>query len=624
VVAPLADVVRTRGAGAAHGLGPVLSYAGCGVVLLGAALGALGMVGKARGWSFVTWTVGTAVVGAASVAHAYALVVGGSAASWLEAVGPVGVTLVVVGATQAAAVPPLALPRERSMAVAAVSSACCVAVLAAGPTWSQAPLPSALALAALLGCGVRLGLVFLQLRELAAIREQALTDELTGAANRRAFHAELDAVLGEDAGGDVGGHAGTDAGGDVASAPPAGGVCVGLVDLDHFKEVNDTYGHAVGDELLRAVVSRFRAALQELRTPHLFARLGGDEFAVVLHEVTTPEAALACGEALQESLLEPVALDGVVLHAQASIGMALAPDHGRDRGGILFAADVAMYASKTSGEPVCIYSPSEDGDRRGGLEVAEDLFAALERGELTVEYQPITTVAGDLAGAEALVRWDHPMRGRLSPTEFLAVAEKHRLTADILRRVLDVALHDLRRWRAAGSGLRVSVNVTASDLSDEGLVGVVAETLRRHDVPAGALTIEVTEAAMMRSAERARAVMAALADLGVQLAVDAYGTGYSGLAYLLNLPVSEIKLDGAFAASLADDPRAVAIVRSAVELAHALGLRMVAEGVEDEASLAVLADLGCDLVQGWHVGRPVPGSVVDTLLPHRVPDQLSA
>ncbi len=352
VVVPLVEAVRDLATPAALVL-PVLGYAVSGVVVAAASLGALGILGTARGWPFVMWTVGTTVVGAAAVAHAYGVLMQPAALRpWLEAIGPIGVTMVVVGVTHAAVPPRRAQPRERSLAVVAVSSVASVAVLAAGPTWSDHPYPTALSLCALVACGLRLSIAFLQLRELAAMREQALTDELTGAANRRALYAELDRVFVPDIDGATGARA-------------ERGFALGLIDLDHFKEVNDSYGHAAGDELLRAVVHRFARALDRLETPHLFARLGGDEFAVLLHEVDTREAAMLCGEALQESLVEPVVLDEVALHLHASIGMALAPGHARNRSDILYAADAAMYASKTSGEPVCLSSPEDVSGRAG-------------------------------------------------------------------------------------------------------------------------------------------------------------------------------------------------------------------------------------------------------------------
>jgi EAL domain-containing protein (putative c-di-GMP-specific phosphodiesterase class I) len=254
------------------------------------------------------------------------------------------------------------------------------------------------------------------------------------------------------------------------------------------------------------------------------------------------------------------------------------------------------------------------GDRRKRLVVAEDLYTALERHELTVEYQPILTVEGTLVGTEALVRWDHPTRGRLSPAEFLEAAERYKLTPAIAERVLDVALGDLARWRRGGADLTMSVNVSASDLRDEGLVQIVASALLIHDVPPAVLTIEITETAMMRNPEQAQQVMKALADLGVRLAVDDYGTGYSSLEYLLKLPIHEIKLDRAFCSNIVTELRATAIVRSTVDLTHALGLRMVAEGVENAGTLFVLRELGCDMVQGWLLGRPMPAQAFEVLL----------
>jgi diguanylate cyclase (GGDEF)-like protein len=497
------------------------------------------------------------------------------------------------------------VPGARSLIVVAVAAVSSVVVLAAAPAWSVNSLPSVLALVTLTVCAIRLMLVFLQLREMAAIREQALTDELTGAANRRALYAAVDRRFATE---EAAPHAAP------VDAALGTGFALALIDLDHFKEVNDSFGHAAGDDLLREVVDRFSRALDQLQTPHLLARLGGDEFAVLLHEVGSREAAMACGTALDESLNEPVVLDDVVLHVRASIGIALAPEHAETRGDMLFAADAAMYAAKTSAEPVSFYSPSAVGDRRTRLEVAEDLYSALERGELTVEYQPIMSADRTLVGAEALVRWDHPERGRLSPAEFLDIAERYRLTPSIAARVLDVALADLRCWRAGGTIMRLSVNVSASDLRDESLVDIVASALLKHGVPPSVLTVEITETAMMRDPTMAQAVMQSLDELGVQLAVDDYGTGYSSLEYLLKLPINEIKLDRAFSAHLVDEIRSVAIVRSTVDLTHALGLRMVAEGVEDEQTLAILNDLGCDLVQGWHLGRPMPAAAFSDFL----------
>jgi diguanylate cyclase len=585
-----------------------LAYPLCDVVLVAACLGALGIVGVHNGRHFAMWAVAMAAFGAADIMHAYGVTFDVyQLGTPLDALWAFGVALLAVGAATLKPSERHEVPGARSLAVVAFASVSAVVVLAAAPGWDSHPAPSLLGLVTLGACGVRFVLAFLQLRELAAVREQAMTDELTGCANRRALYGALDDLF----------RPGLE---DPAYWARGNSFALALIDLDHFKEVNDSYGHAAGDELLKAVVSRFTQALEELQTPHLFARLGGDEFAVILPEAGSRNAAMACGSALQESLIEPVLLDDVLLHAQASIGIATAPLHAQDRGDMLFAADAAMYQAKTSGEMVCFHSPATAGDRRKRLEVAEDLFAALEREELTVDYQPVLAANGRLVGAEALVRWDHPTRGRLLPGEFLEAAERYRLTPAIAERVLDVALTDLARWRTLGTALTVSVNVSASDLRDEGLVKIVASALLKRDVPPEALTIEITETAMMSDPELAQRVMQALHDLGVRLSVDDYGTGYSSLEYLLKLPINEIKLDRAFSKDLSRELRATAIVRSTVDLTHALGLRMVAEGVEDEETLLILRELSCDLIQGWYLGRPMSAAAFEELIPVRLPD----
>ncbi len=584
-----------------------LAYPVGDVLLVAAALGALGLVGLRQGRGFLLWAVGMMVFGVADIVYAYRLAFGHFVVGTpLDGLWLLGLGLMTAGTIAPRGATLRRRPGPGSMGVVGLSAAVAMAVLAVAPPLDLDPVPSMLALIAVATAGIRLVLVVRQLRELADVRQQARTDELTGAANRRALYSALDRGLTPVRPVD---------GGSEAVAPFG----LALVDLDHFKEVNDSFGHAAGDDLLRAVVARFTQALDDVAVPFLLARLGGDEFAVLLRGTASRNAAMACGTALQESLREPVVLDGVVLHVQASIGIALAPDHAVTRGDILFAADAAMYAAKTTGERVSFYSPTAVGDRRKRLEIAEDLYAALERGELTVDYQPIVAAGGGLVGAEALVRWDHPTRGRLSPAEFLDIAERYRLTSGIARRVLDVALTDLRRWRDAGHHPRISVNVSASDLRDEQLVDIVASALLTHEVPPSVLTIEVTETAMMSDPAMAHRVMRALAEVGVRLAVDDYGTGYSSLEYLLKLPIDEIKLDRAFSVDLVDELRSVAIVRSTVDLTHALGLRMVAEGVEDERTLTILQDLGCDLVQGWHLGRPMPADRFGTLLAAQPP-----
>jgi diguanylate cyclase len=580
-----------------------LAFVFADVLLITTSLGGLAVVGLAQGRNFAVWALGMMVFAVGDITYAYLLSADSyQVGTWVDGFWALGLSLIAVGATMQASAPTRHVPAVQSLAVVTLGSLAAVAVLVVAPDWHVDAVPSILALGALAAGGARLALAFLQLRELAVVREQALTDELTGVGNRRALYLRLDELLAGSAADD--------------GLEPARRFTLALVDLDRFKEVNDSLGHAVGDELLQTVVLRFSAALDHLGVPHLMTRLGGDEFAVVLDEVTTAERAMRVGNAVRASLTDPIELGPAVLHVRASIGLAMAPEHGETRSDLLFAADAAMYAAKISGEPVCLHSPDGVGDRRSRLAVAEELYTALERRELTVAYQPVLTPGGRLVAAEALVRWDHPERGRLDPGDFLDVAERYRLTQVIAERVLDVTLSDLARWRCRDARLTASVNVSASDLRDETIVDIVAKALLAHRIPPAALTIEITETAMMRDPEMAHTVMRALADLGVELSVDDYGTGYSSLEYLLRLPVNEIKLDRAFSANLVDEPRSVAIVRSTVDLTHALGLRMVAEGVEDEPTLRILDRLGCDRVQGWHVGRPMPANAFETLIGH--------
>ena len=357
-------------------------------VLVAAALGALALVSVQHGRQFGLWALGLLVLTVAHTLQGHRLAVGdaggvgavtGDAATALLVVP--ALALLAVGALGHGAMTPSRVPGPRSLGVPAAASVASVLVLAAAPPWQVSAAPSALALGALSVCAARFVRAFLQLRELAVVREMALTDELTGIANRRALYVHLDALLALAGSDDP----------DRATDPDEGGAfAVALIDLDHFKEVNDTLGHATGDALLKGVVGRFAAALEELDTPHLFARLGGDEFAVVLHEATTRNAALIVGQALQESLAEPLHLPDADLHANASIGLAVAPLHGRTRSDILFAADAAMYAAKTSGDAVRFHVPSRD-EKTQQLTLAEDLHRALDRRELCVEYQPVVT-----------------------------------------------------------------------------------------------------------------------------------------------------------------------------------------------------------------------------------------
>jgi diguanylate cyclase (GGDEF)-like protein len=588
LLAPLADRVwdGTWQSGLALGR-PLLTSA-----LSAAAVGALSLLGTDHLARFGTWAAGTTVLAGADILG----VAWPTQPVWTGALPVLALALVAAGAHVSTTEQELRLPGPRSLGVPATAATVAVATLAVAPQWSVTAVPSVLALVTLAVSTVRFVRVFLQLRELAAIREQALTDELTGIANRRALYLHLDELLSPS------GEEGTEA-----------EFAVALIDLDHFKEVNDTLGHATGDALLKGVVGRFAAALEELETPHLLARLGGDEFAVVLHEATTRNAALIVGEALAESLAQPLELPDTSLHAQASIGLAAAPLHGRTRGELLFAADAAMYAAKTSGDSVRFHAPKVD-EKTQQLGVAEDLYQALERHELFVEYQPIRTPGGELVAVEALVRWQHPERGRLEPADFLEAAERYRLTGALAERVLDIALGDLACWRAEGVPLTLTVNLSRADLRAETVVCTGADGLGAHRLPAKVLTLVLGEAGLAADLDRVKDVVTALHELGVRLALDDYGTGGTSLLALMALPLHSIKIDRRFVRDAAINPRLGGIVRATVDLTHSLGLRVVAEGVEDRSALELLRQLGCDLVQGWHVGRPTDAPGIERLL----------
>ncbi len=559
-------------------------------VLVAAALGALGLVGASQVRQFGTWTVGMVLLAVADAVQASRTDAGQlTVGTWLDAVPVLAVVLLALGALGSVQHDGEGTPGPWSMAVPTSAAVVAVLALTLAPAWHVNVLPTILALATLATCAARFVLVFLQLRELAAIREQAMTDELTGIANRRALYEHLDDLLGASPAGE---------------ATPRTAFAVALIDLDHFKEVNDTLGHAMGDAVLKGVTARFEAALAELETPYLFARLGGDEFAIVLHEVGTREAALIVGDALEQSLQDPLDLSGVELHAQASIGLALAPEHGENRSEILFAADAAMYSAKAAGVSVRFHAPkSAEKTRQFG--VAEALYRALEQNEIVVEYQPIMTLEGELVGAEALARWDHPDGERLGPEDFMVAAQRHRMTGAIAERVLSLALTDRAHWRADGYEIGVTVNISVADLRDDAVVTTIANALLAHRVPPHALTIDINEVGLMADLERLSPIITALRDLGVRLALDDFGSGGTSLRALKELPFDDLKLFGEFTQDVASRARTADLVRAQADVAHALGKRLVAEGVESAAVLSRLRDLGCDLAQGWFVGRPV-------------------
>ena len=451
-------------------------------------------------------------------------------------------------------------------------------------------LSVALAAATLLALGLRTQLAFRQLVRAADLRTLAATDDLTGLPNRRALYAEARARFGQER--------------------PSGQALL-LLDLDRFKEVNDSLGHQAGDRLLVDVGARLRARLRE---GDLLARLGGDEFAILLEGASRGEA-LAVAASLRAALVEPFQLDDIALHSSTSIGIALFPEHGDDLSSLLRKADIALYQAKVTRDRHLVYqgdTSAEGVDTSTRLRRVAELRTALAEHQFRLHFQPkVDLLGGRVVGVEALVRWDHPERGLLLPAVFLALVEQSGLMRAMTQEVLLLAIDQAARWRTAGTPLTVAVNLSPSCLVDDELPDQILAMLAARGVPAQTLQLEITEEVLMTDRERARGILTRLRAHGVQVAVDDFGAGYSSLAYLRDLPIDELKLDRAFVLPMSTDPRAAALVASTIDLAHSLELRIVAEGVEDRETCRELARLGCDQAQGFHISRPVPAAELE-------------
>ncbi len=424
-------------------------------------------------------------------------------------------------------------------------------------------------------------------------QRESMHDNLTGLPNREFFRRRADKAL-------------------LTSKANGHTMAIMIFDLDHFKEINDTLGHQVGDEVICEVARRLAASVPD---GVMMARLGGDEFAAVLPQVSGQQDVLDLAAVMLERLREPVVVNGVRMGIQASIGISMAPDHADSVPTLLKRADIALYRAKTARGDVQIYRPEIDRHTVERLSLLGDLHSAIEKDQFVLAFQPqICARTGDVLGVEALSRWMHPKHGLIGPDVFIPLAESSGVISPLSRWCIELAVSSLARWRGIGHDITMSVNVSARLLSDLDLPGFIAETLNRHQVPASRLTVEVTESTIMSDPVRATEVLGMLRELGVCLAVDDYGTGYSSLSYLRRLAVDELKIDKSFILQMGLDDHSQIIVRSTIELAHSLGLVVTAEGVEDLPTLQGLQELGCDRVQGFFYSRPLTFSALEAWL----------
>jgi diguanylate cyclase (GGDEF)-like protein len=448
-------------------------------------------------------------------------------------------------------------------------------------------VPEALAGMALLVGMVRFAVTFNDVRRLSSIRErQARTDDLTGLANRRQFYAQVNAAI------------------ESCRRRGASFALLGI-DLDHFKELNDTLGHYAGDLLLQQIGPRMQSVL---RGEAAVARLGGDEFALILRDAS---AAVAAAERIHRALARPFELDDLTVSVQASIGIAVFPDDAQTTNGLLQRADVAMYQAKEDRTRFAFYAPSADTNSRERLSLVSELKGAIEQGGLVVHYQPqVDLRTNTVSGVEALVRWQHPSRGLLGPDQFVPIAEQTGVMRELTASVLEQALAQQRAWLDEGRELSLAVNVSATNLLDSAFLGDLRRRMDHWHTPPGMLRLEITESVLIAEGSRVSRVIDSLGDLGVNLSLDDFGTGYSPLSYLRELPVTELKIDRSFVEAMMSDRDTATIVAAVIGLARRLGIDVVAEGIETAGQLEMLRSFDCPFAQGYLFSRPLPAQVV--------------
>ena len=559
------------------------------VLLLALVVSFLGLAGGGRGRAWSLLGAGFALFATADTAYLHLLASGTAESSpALKSLWLIGIATIALASWQRPA--NTRRHRKADWRILALPFASCTAsigLLLLGALRSVDTVAACFAAAALVVAMVRTSVSVHELRRLAETRRQASTDELTGLPNRRWFDRELRRAI------------------EHARARREE-LALLVIDLDHFKELNDTLGHHAGDRVLAQLGPRIRTAL---RGDDHVARLGGDEFAVLLPGAGAADGA---GERIAAALSERFSVEGIDLQIAASIGVALFPHHGDDAETLLQRADVAMYQAKAARSGHAFYERDRDRHSRERLELIGELRDAIGTEQIILHFQPkLDLDSGRIDDVEALVRWMHPERGLLGPGAFVPLAEQTGVMRELTEHVLDAALRQIAAWYETGLDLSVAVNVSAATLLDEGWATDIGTALVRHAVPASRLRIEITEDTLMADPERALRVVEDLVAMGIGVSIDDFGTGYSSLGLLKHLPVDELKIDRAFVRDLLHDEADAAIVQSVVDLGRRLGLRTVAEGIEDEETLECLAAYGVTLAQGFHIARPLPADELE-------------
>jgi diguanylate cyclase len=587
----LEPVIRTTN-GSLASVATNLAYPLADLLLLAFVIGVFALAGwrPGRTWTliglgFVTLAIADSIYLFREAEHTY------TAGTVLDAMWPAGLVLLTFAAWSR--------PRERAAVrfegLAILAVPCAFAVMALflliRSNYVHLGLVSeSLATAAMLAAGARFAMTFNEVRRLSDIRDrQARTDDLTSLANRRHFYTMLDRAV-------------------EGCVSRGASFALLIIDLDRFKEFNDTLGHHAGDLLLKQIGPRLQNAVRE----DSIARLGGDEFGLIVRDAAAAETV---AERIHETLLKPFAVVDLSVSVRASIGIAVYPRDATNIDTLLQRADVAMYQAKEGHTRHTFYAAGSGHSSREHLQLATELPDAIAERQLVVYYQPqVDLLTGSCRGVEALVRWQHPEHGLLGPDRFVAIAEQTGLMHELTASVLEQALRQQRAWMEAGHDLALAVNVSATNFMDAGFLPDLRDQLNRARTPPHMLRLEITESVLIAEGPRVRAAIDSLAALRVGLSLDDFGTGYSALSYLRDLPVMEIKIDRSFIEAMMTDEDTATIVASIIALARDLRMDLVAEGVERIEQLELLRSFDCPVVQGYYFSRPLPADGLERLL----------